>query len=68
MLGLPINIGQDMYRVFDPHTHRTTNNRHVLWLNRMHYVTPCVATTNTLPEIAIPTSEGVDDDHGDDEL
>ena len=33
----------------------------------MYYVTPCVATTKMLPEIAIPTTEGVDDDHSDNE-
>ena len=33
----------------------------------MYYVTPCVATTIMLPEIAIPTHEEVDDDHSDNE-
>merc|ERR1712194_907543 len=32
--------------MLNPHTHRTTNNRDVIWLNRMYYVTPYVATTN----------------------
>ena len=66
-VGFANKHGPDVYRMLNPHTRRTTNNRDVIWLNRMYYVTSCVATTKLLPELAIPTNEGVDDDHSDDE-
>ena len=57
----------DVYRMLNPHTRRTTNNRDVIWLNRMFYETPCVATTKMLPEIAIPINESSNEDSSDDE-
>ena len=66
-VGFANKYRPDVYRMLNPHTRRTTKNRDVIWLNRMYYVTPCVAPTKALPEISIPTNEGVDDDHGDDE-
>ena len=53
-VGFANKHGPDVYRMLNPHTRRTTNNRDVIWLNRMFYETPCVATTKMLPEIAIP--------------
>ena len=66
-IGFAKKHGPDVYRMLNPHTHRTTNNRDVIWLNRMYYVTPCVVNTKTLPEIAIPMNEGVGEDLSDDE-
>ena len=66
-VGFANKHGPDVYRMLTPHTRRTTRNRDVIRLNRMNYVTPCVANTKMLPEIAIPTNDGVDDDHRDDE-
>ena len=66
-VGFTDKHGPGVYQMLNPHTRRTTNNRDVIWLNLMYYVTPCVATTQMLPEITIPTTEGVDDEHSDDE-
>ena len=66
-VGFTNKHGPEVYRVLNPHTHRTTNNRDVIWGNRVLYITPCVATTKILPEKAIPTNEGVDEDHSDNE-
>ena len=65
-VGFTNKHGPEVYRILNPHTHRTTHNRDVTWLNRMYYITPCVATTKMLPEIAIPTNEGEGNDHSDD--
>ena len=66
-VGFANKHGPDVYRMLNPHTRRTTNNRDVIWLNHMYYVTSCFAITKMLPEISIPTIEGVDDDHSDNE-
>ena len=57
--GFTNNHGPDVFQMLNPETRRTMNdsNRDVLWLNSMYYVTPCVATTKILPEIAIPLIE-----------
>ena len=67
LVGFANQHRQDVYRMLNPHIRRTTHYRDVIWLNLMYYVTPCVATTQMLPEITIPTTEGVDDEHSDDE-
>ena len=61
-VGFANKHGPDVYIMLNPHTCRTTNSRDVLWLNHMYYVAPYVATTKTLPEIAIPTNECSNED------
>ena len=66
-VGFVNKHGPDVYRMLNPHTRRTTHNRDVIWLNRMYYVAPCVATTKILQEIAIPVNESSNEDVSDNE-
>ena len=66
-VGFANKHGPDAYRILNPHTRRTTNNREVIWLNHMYDVAPCVAPTIFLPEIAIPMNECSNEDLSDNE-
>ena len=67
-VGFANNHGPDMFQMLNPHTHQTTNNVDIIWLNCVYYVTPYLATTKRLPEIVIPQSEqGKYNDGSDDE-
>ena len=47
--GFANKHGPDVYLMLNSHTRGTTNNKYVIWLNRMYYVAPCVAATNMWP-------------------